>query len=82
LPGTYLPFAKQGDELFHAKAKAGLFMMFKLAEETPDTDLGWVYGTVSADGKTATAAGKVQSCIECHEKAPRDRLVGMKYNGL
>ncbi len=78
----YVPFAKHGEDLYRAKDKAGLFIIYKLAEDTPDTDRGWVYGTVSADGKTVTAAGKVQSCIQCHEKASRDRLFGMKYDGL
>lgn len=80
-PATFdkvMPFAKIGDDLFHAKEKASLFVMYKLAADTPDTDQGWVYGTVSADGKTVTSAGKVQSCMECHEKATRDRLFGMK----
>ncbi len=79
--GSILPIVKVGDEKFRAKDKFGLFIMYKLAEDTADTDHGWVYGTVTADGKTVTAAGKVKSCIECHEKAPRDRLFGVKYDG-
>ena len=45
--------------------------------KTPDTDEGWVYGTVSADGKTVTSAGRVQSCMNCHQDAPHDRLFGV-----
>jgi hypothetical protein len=60
-----------------AKEKAGLFIMFKLDPGTPDTDEGWVYGTVTADGKTVTSAGRVGSCMACHKKAPHDRLFGL-----
>ena len=37
---------------------AGLFIMMKLDPKTPDTDEGWVYGTVSVEG-TVTSSGKV-----------------------
>jgi len=57
--------------------KMGLFIMMKLAPKTPGTDNGWVYGTVTADGKTVTSAGRVQSCMECHSPAPYDRLFGL-----
>jgi hypothetical protein len=79
-PASLVPATKVGNELYHAKEKAGLFIIYKLAEDTPDTDRGWVYGTVSADGITVTSAGKMQSCMACHDKAPRDRLFGMKYD--
>jgi hypothetical protein len=51
--------------------------MFKLDPKTPGTDEGWVYGTVSADGKQVTSAGRVESCMRCHQKAPHDRLFGL-----
>jgi hypothetical protein len=68
---------KDKGEAPKAKEKAGLFIMFKLDPETPDTDEGWVYGTVTADGRTVTSAGRVGSCMGCHKKAPHDRLFGL-----
>ena len=51
--------------------------MYKTDPKTPGTDEGWVYGTVTADGKKVTAAGRVQSCINCHQDARNDRLFGI-----
>jgi hypothetical protein len=53
---------------------AGLFIMTKL--DGPDTDAGWIYGTV-VDG-VVTSAGRVASCMGCHEDATRERLFGLK----
>src|SRR6185369_11988131 len=61
----YLPYAKKDGKLFHADSLASLFIMLKLDPKTENTDEGWVYGTVSADGKTVTSAGKVASCMSC-----------------
>lgn len=55
---------------------SGLFVMMKLDPATPDTDQGWVYGTVAEDRATVTSAGRVASCMGCHESAPFDRLFG------
>ncbi len=51
--------------------------MYKTAPFAPGTDDGWVYGTVTADGKTVTSAGLVESCMSCHREAPRDRCFGI-----
>jgi hypothetical protein len=67
-------YAWQGDRLYHAARKAGLFVLFKTDPGTPHTDEGWVYGTVTADGKRVTSAGRVESCMGCHQHAPHDRL--------
>ncbi len=72
-----LPYARRDGRLYHAKEKAGLFIMFKLDPATPGTDEGWVYGTVTADGKTVNAVGKIESCMKCHRDAPHDRLFGL-----
>lgn len=74
-------YLKQDDRLYHAKQKAGLFVMFRLDPATPGTDLGWVYGTLDADGKQVTSAGRVQSCMGCHTQAPNERLFGIPYTG-
>jgi hypothetical protein len=74
----FIPYARGKDgRLYHAKEKAGLFIMYKLDPKTPGTDEGWVYGTVTADGKKVTSAGRVESCMECHKDAPHDRLFGL-----
>ena len=73
----FYPYATKGGKVFKASLRAGLFVMLKVDPKTPGTDDGWVYGTVTADGKTVTAAGKVESCMACHRDAPHDRLFGL-----
>jgi hypothetical protein len=73
----FYPYARQGDKMYKADRLAGLFIMLKLDPKTPGTDAGWVYGTVAADGKAVTAAGRVESCMKCHREAPHDRLFGL-----
>jgi hypothetical protein len=58
--------------------QADLFIMAKFDRATPGTDDGWVYGTVTSDGKTVTSAGKIESCIKCHQDGTVDRLFGLK----
>lgn len=52
-----------------------LFLMIKTGGA--DSDAGWIYATVAADGKTVTASGKLASCMECHRSKP-DRIFGLK----
>jgi hypothetical protein len=54
---------------------AGLFVMKKVGGDS--TDAGWIYGTVAVDG-TVTSAGRVATCMGCHDDAPPDRLFGLK----
>ncbi|MCZ7647773.1 MAG: cytochrome P460 family protein [Planctomycetota bacterium] len=72
------PYAEKDGKLYTTGAKHGLFVMYKLDPKTPGTDEGWVYGAVSADGKTVTGAGKLTSCMECHTQAEHGRLFGLK----
>jgi hypothetical protein len=72
----FVPYARKDGRLYHAGKKVSLFIMFKLDPRTPGTDEGWVYGTVTADGKEVTSAGRVESCMGCHRNAPHDRLFG------
>ncbi|MBC7997955.1 MAG: cytochrome P460 family protein [Leptolyngbya sp.] len=58
--------------------KQDLFIMMKLDPKSADTDDGWVYGTVTPDGKEVTSAGRVQSCMTCHTNAQHGRLFGLK----
>ncbi|MBK8100153.1 MAG: hypothetical protein IPK26_23880 [Planctomycetes bacterium] len=69
-------FAVDGDRAFRTGQQADLFVMLKLDPQTPGTDQGWVYGTLTPDGSRVTASGRLQSCMECHVDAPRDRLFG------
>lgn len=69
-------YAFDGDRAFRTGQQADLFVMLKLDPATPDTDRGWVYGTLTPDGSRVTASGRLQSCMECHVDAPRDRLFG------
>jgi len=55
---------------------AGLYVMTKVGK-ADGTDDGWVYGTVSATGEV-TSAGRVESCMGCHEAAAHDRLFGLQ----
>ncbi len=55
----------------------GLFIMLKVDPATPDTDNGWIYATTTSTGEV-TSSGRVESCMNCHVKAPYDRLFGPK----
>jgi len=70
-------YATQGKNTYYAGDKKGLFVMFKTKPGTPGTDQGWVYGTVSADGKQVTSVGLVKNCMQCHQDAPYDRQIGL-----
>jgi hypothetical protein len=72
-----VPSAKQDGKTYYATEKKALFIMVKLDPKTPGTDEGWVYGTVTPDGKQVTSAGKVESCMRCHQQAKNDRLFGL-----
>ncbi len=71
------PYAERDGKVYKAARKGELFVMLKLDPQTPGSDGGWVYGTVSADGKTVTSAGRVTSCMKCHETR-KDRLFGLR----
>jgi len=72
----FYPYAMKDGMIYRAAARAGLYIMFKLDAATPGTDGGWVYATITADGQL-TAAGKIQSCVGCHQEAEHDRLFGV-----
>jgi hypothetical protein len=62
---------------YHAGDRHGLFVMHKLAADTAGTDQGWIYGTVDRDG-VVTAAGRIASCMRCHQDASEDRRFGLR----
>jgi hypothetical protein len=35
-----------------------------------------VLALVSADGKRVLSAGRIESCMKCHQDAPNDRVFG------
>ena len=73
-----LPYTIDAQRQYHrATEQRDLYVMFKLSPDTPGTDQGWVYGTLTPDGRQVTSAGRVESCMECHRQAPRDRLFGL-----
>jgi hypothetical protein len=73
----FYPYAVRDGKVFKAVKVSGLFVMMKLDPKTPGTDDGWVYATLTADGKTITAAGRIESCMNCHVQAKGDRLFGL-----
>ena len=71
------PLASKDGKLFRPKEKAGLYIMLKRdPENSPDTDQGWIYATLDAEGKTVHQAGRIRRCMGCHEKDTVDRLFG------
>lgn len=74
--GLHEPAPATRDGKFFGKGDpAGLYVMFKPTDVDFETDAGWVYATITPDGNI-TAAGKIRSCIGCHQKNP-DRVFGM-----
>lgn len=65
-----LPFLEKDDEWYTLGERGPLFVMYRTEKNTPGTDNGWVYGTLTSDGKTVTSAGRVASCMGCHTEAP------------
>jgi len=72
----FYAYAKGDGGVYRAATFAGLYIMFKLPDATPETDEGWVYATITAAGEV-TAAGRVESCMGCHEVATHERLFGV-----
>lgn len=66
----------RGGQAYRAGEQTDLFVMYKMAEDTPGTDRGWVYGVASPDGARIRAAGKLDNCMACHRDAGADRLFG------
>lgn len=68
--------AMDGGKAYVAGEKAGLYVLFKPVRTDLETDAGWVYGTIAPDG-SVTSAGKVGSCMGCHQAATKERLFGL-----
>jgi len=74
--GNFYPYAMDGDIAYHAAERAGLFIMFMTDPSRANTDAGWVYATIDAHGDV-TAAGRIASCMKCHQDAEHGRLFGL-----
>jgi hypothetical protein len=68
---------QDGERTCHAGEFHGLFVMHKFDAATDGTDQGWIYGTIDRTGKV-TAAGRVGSCMKCHQDAVEDRRFGLR----
>lgn len=72
-----VPTLREGEKVCHAGDAQGLFVMHKLAADTPGTDQGWIYGTIDRTG-AVTAVGRVASCMRCHDDTTDDRRFGLR----
>jgi len=72
---------RRDDQHWRIGSPRDLFVMYKLDPSTPNTDAGWVYGTITPEGEV-TSAGRVANCVECHADAKRDRMFGAKANDV
>jgi hypothetical protein len=78
-PPTPIDFVEHEGQRLKTHMQADLYVMKKVGPpETPGTDLGWIYGTLTADGTKVTSAGRVEQCMGCHEVAPHERLFGLQ----
>jgi hypothetical protein len=76
---TPISWVEHDGQRLEVGEQAELFVMAKVGEhDMPGTDAGWIYGTLTADGKTVTSAGLVQRCMDCHEAATHERLFGLQ----
>ncbi|WP_437840607.1 hypothetical protein [Sorangium sp. So ce1153] len=74
-PDHFDPYVRDGERIYRASRFAGAYVVLKVAPETPGTDAGWVYGTVTPSGEV-TSAGRVASCMGCHVSARHERVFG------
>jgi hypothetical protein len=70
--------AEHDGKLYLPGEPKGLYILFKpRTADAAATDAGWVYGTIAADMTTITGAGKIDSCMGCHQSLP-GRLFGLQ----
>jgi hypothetical protein len=75
----FYPYAEKDGAVYRASEPAGLYLMWKVEPATDDSDEGWIYATITTAGQV-TAAGRVSSCMGCHEMADHERLFGVPLN--
>lgn len=69
-------YARKDGKILGIDKPKDLFVMVKDGGKD-GTDDGWVYGTVAVDG-TVTSAGRVDSCMNCHDTVKKEKLFGLK----
>lgn len=73
--------AQLGDRWYVRGEQADLYIMYRLARNTPGTDAGWLYAVVSPNpdgfGPQVLTSGLIESCIDCHRESTHDRILGM-----
>lgn len=75
--GIYNSIIGPDGKRYSPGAKGPLFVMYQTDPKDPNSDEGWVYGTLTPDGKTVTGVGRMANCMNCHQKAPHGRLFGL-----
>ncbi|WP_437820104.1 hypothetical protein [Sorangium sp. So ce1078] len=75
-PDHFDPYLRDGERVYRASRFAGAYVVLKVGPDTPGTDAGWVYGTVTPGGEV-TSAGRVASCMGCHVSARHERVFGI-----
>jgi hypothetical protein len=82
-PDGFYPYARRSGQTYRTGERRDAFVMVRVAPGTPDSEQGWVFGTVTPEGEV-TSAGRVASCIGCHSEAygeaGTDGLFGVKYH--
>lgn len=73
---SYTPVRGPDMREYVFRERGPVFVMLKAGGDHEWTDDGWVYATLSADGSTVSASGRLESCMKCHVDAPHDRLFG------
>jgi hypothetical protein len=75
-PDHFRPYAHGADgKLYRAAEVLGLYVVLQKPKDTPGTDDGFVYATLTSKGEI-TAAGRVASCMGCHVEATHGRFFG------
>ena len=74
--GSHTPVRGPDMREYVFRERGQVFVMLKTGGDHEWTDNGWVYATLSADGSTVTASGRLESCMKCHIEAPHGRLFG------
>ncbi len=67
---------RRGAMQYRCGEQAELFIMLKTTHKE-GTDAGWVYAITTPDGSKVTHAGRIESCMGCHQTAGESRLFGV-----
>jgi hypothetical protein len=65
-----------GAKQFRCGKRTDLFIMMRTNKEE-GTDAGWIYAIVTPDGKRVDHAGRLESCMRCHQDVGPSRMFGV-----